>query len=76
MVAGVGRVPDDPCAIARSLGVLGERWTLLILREASQGAGRFSQFREALGVAPDVLAERVSTLVAYSDERRLELSAG
>ena len=65
MVAGMGKVPDDPCAIARSLGVLGERWTFLILREASQGADRFSQFREALGVAPDVLAERLSTLVAY-----------
>ena len=65
MLAAMGRVPDDPCAIARSLGVLGERWTFLILREASQGAGRFSQFREALGVAPDVLAERLSTLVAY-----------
>ena len=65
MLAGMGKVPDDPCAIARSLGVLGERWTLLILREASQGASRFSQFREALGVAPDVLAERLSTLVAY-----------
>jgi DNA-binding HxlR family transcriptional regulator len=65
MVGGVGKVPDDPCAIARSLGVLGERWTLLILREASRGADRFSQFREALGVAPDVLAERLGTLVAY-----------
>ena len=65
MVAVMGRVPDDPCAIVRSLGVLGERWTFLILREASQGADRFSQFREALGVAPDVLAERLSTLVAY-----------
>jgi DNA-binding HxlR family transcriptional regulator len=65
MVAVMGKVPDDPCAIARSLGVLGERWTFLILREASLGADRFSQFREALGVAPDVLAERLSTLVAY-----------
>ena len=65
MLAVMGKVPDDPCAIARSLGVLGERWTFLILREASQGAGRFSQFREALGVAPDVLAERLSTLVEH-----------
>jgi DNA-binding HxlR family transcriptional regulator len=65
MLAGMGKVPDDACAIARSLGVLGERWTFLILREASRGADRFSQFREALGVAPDVLAERLGTLVAY-----------
>ena len=65
MLGVMGKVPDDACAIARSLGVLGERWTFLILREASRGADRFSQFREALGVAPDVLAERLSTLVAY-----------
>ena len=65
MLTGMGKVPEDPCAIARTLGVLGERWTFLILREASRGADRFSQFREALGVAPDVLAERLGTLVAH-----------
>jgi DNA-binding HxlR family transcriptional regulator len=51
------------CSIERSLGVLGERWTFLILREALDGATRFAQFREVLGVAPDVLTERLSTLV-------------
>jgi DNA-binding HxlR family transcriptional regulator len=53
---------DDPCSIARSLEVLGERWTLLILREALGGKTRFSEFREALGIAPDVLADRLATL--------------
>jgi hypothetical protein len=38
MVAGMGRVPDDPCAIARSLGVLGERWTFLIPASRSSRA--------------------------------------
>jgi DNA-binding HxlR family transcriptional regulator len=61
----VGKVPNNPCAIARSLGVLGERWTFLILREAMSGATRFSEFRGALGVAPDVLAERLNTLVEH-----------
>ena len=55
----------SPCAIARSLGVLGERWTLLILREASLGATRFAQFKDALGVASDVLTDRLATLVEY-----------
>jgi DNA-binding HxlR family transcriptional regulator len=45
--------------------VLGERWTFLIVREAQQGADRFSQFREALGVAADVLSQRLGTLVAH-----------
>ncbi len=58
-------VPDSSCSIARSLGVLGERWTFLILREAFFGATRFAEFRDRLGVAPDVLSDRLATLVAY-----------
>ena len=53
----------EPCGIARSLGALGERWTFLIVREALFGATRFAQFREALGVAPDVLTSRLNRLV-------------
>jgi len=68
------------CSIARSLEVLGEKWTLLIVREAFFGRTRFAQFRERLGVAPDVLADRLSTLVdagvferrAYRDEGERE----
>lgn len=59
------KLPPDPCSIARTLGVLGERWTLLILREAIDGTTRFAEFREALGIASDVLSERLATLVAY-----------
>ena len=53
------------CAIARSLAVLGERWTMLILRESLGGATRFAQFKVALGVASDVLTDRLATLVSY-----------
>jgi DNA-binding HxlR family transcriptional regulator len=56
---------DSPCSIARSLGVLGERWTLLILREAVSGVTRFAEFREQLGVAPDILIARLNTLVEH-----------
>ena len=59
------KVLDPNCSIARSLGVLGQRWTFLILREAIDGVTRFAQFRDALGIAPDVLTERLSTLVEY-----------
>ena len=68
---GVGRVPDNPCAIARTLGVLGERWTFLILREAWAGTTRFSDFRKALGVAADVLTERLNTLVEHGVMRKV-----
>jgi DNA-binding HxlR family transcriptional regulator len=56
---------ESSCSIARSLSVLGERWTFLILREALSGATRFAQFRETLGIAPDVLTDRLGTLVRY-----------
>jgi DNA-binding HxlR family transcriptional regulator len=57
-------VTQQTCSIARSLEVLGERWTFLILREALSGTTRFADFRAALGVAPDVLSSRLATLVA------------
>jgi DNA-binding HxlR family transcriptional regulator len=57
-------VTQQTCSIARSLEVLGERWTFLILREALSGTSRFADFRAALGVAPDVLTDRLATLVA------------
>jgi DNA-binding HxlR family transcriptional regulator len=60
----MAKVPDASCSIERSLGVLGERWTFLILREAFFGATRFAEFRDRLGVAPDVLTDRLTTLVA------------
>ncbi|MFF7335307.1 winged helix-turn-helix transcriptional regulator [Streptomyces sp. NPDC090306] len=56
---------DSTCSIARSLGVLGENWTLLVLREALTGTTRFAEFRSALGLAADVLSRRLATLVEY-----------
>jgi DNA-binding HxlR family transcriptional regulator len=53
---------ESPCSIARTLDVVGQRWSLLILREAMWGATRFAEFRETLGIAPDVLTERLATL--------------
>lgn len=54
---------NNACPIARSMSVLGQRWAMLIIREALMGKSRFSEFRE-LGVAPDVLSARLSELVA------------
>lgn len=55
---------DDACPIARTMSVLGQRWATLIIREALLGRSRFSEFREQLGVASDVLSARLSELVA------------
>ncbi len=67
----MSKVPDSSCSIARSLGVLGERWTFLILREAFGGLTRFAEFRDSLGIAPDVLADRLATLVEYGVMERV-----
>ena len=55
---------DATCSIARSLEVLGDSWTLLIIREAMLAhSTRFQEFREALGIAPNILAKRLALLV-------------
>ncbi|HEV7651250.1 MAG TPA: helix-turn-helix domain-containing protein [Actinophytocola sp.] len=51
------------CSIARSLEVLGEKWTLLVIRDAFAGVTRFADFRASLGIAPDILTARLGTLV-------------
>ncbi len=56
-----GAVPA--CSIARTLELVGQRWALLILREAHLGVTRFADFRDALGIAPNILASRLATLV-------------
>ena len=71
------RYSADNCSIARTLGVVGEKWTLLVLREAFYGVRRFDDFHTALGCARNLLAARLKTLVAhailervaYTDER-------
>ncbi len=51
------------CAIARSLEVIGERWTLLIVRDALYGVRRFSDFQAHLDVPRAVLSDRLNGLV-------------
>ena len=51
------------CPIARGLGEVGEWWSILILRDAFHGLARFEEFRESLGIAPNMLTRRLQTLV-------------
>jgi DNA-binding HxlR family transcriptional regulator len=57
------------CSLAQTLDVIGERWTLLILRDAFFGIRRFDQFQRDLGIARNILAARLNRLV---DEGILE----
>ncbi|BBX47599.1 helix-turn-helix domain-containing protein [Mycobacterium cookii] len=53
----------ESCPIARSLEIVGERWTLLVVRDAFYGVRRFSDFRAHLGIPKAVLSDRLSLLV-------------
>jgi DNA-binding HxlR family transcriptional regulator len=64
---------DEICPIARSLEIVGERWTLLVVRDAFYGVRRFSDFRAHLNIPKAVLAERLSLLV---NEKVLVKEAG
>jgi DNA-binding HxlR family transcriptional regulator len=52
------------CAIARSLQVIGDWWSLLIVRECFLGKQRFGEFQESLGLAKNILSSRLKKLVA------------
>jgi DNA-binding HxlR family transcriptional regulator len=54
---------EMPCPIARTLDRVGEWWSMLILRDALQGLTRFDQFQSSLGIAPNMLARRLTALV-------------
>lgn len=53
------------CAITRSLGVLSDSWSFLLLREALLGRRTFAQFRDSLGIATDILSARLGALVEH-----------
>ena len=55
---------EEDCSLARTLAVVGDRWTLLVLREAFLKTRRFDDFRVRLGIARRVLTERLALLVA------------
>jgi DNA-binding HxlR family transcriptional regulator len=64
------RSPDEVagaaghCSIQRTLDVIGDRWTLLILRDVFRGVRRFSQIQNDLGIAKNLLTDRLGSLVA------------
>jgi DNA-binding HxlR family transcriptional regulator len=62
----LGRLYENQdCAAARALELVGERWSLLILRDSLfAGCTRFSEFQRRLGIAPNILAKRLESFVA------------
>lgn len=58
-------IDDLPCSIARSLSVVGDRWTLLVLRESFLGVRRFEELQQRLGMARHRLSDRLARLVEH-----------
>lgn len=59
------KLRHEPCAIARSVAVLGERWTFVILRQAFTGARRFEDYQRGTGIARNILTDRLGRLVEH-----------
>ncbi len=58
------KLSDQTCLIARSLAVVGDAWSMLIMRDAHAGLTRFDDFRKELGIAPNILTRRLTALTA------------
>jgi DNA-binding HxlR family transcriptional regulator len=56
---------EEQCSIARTIAVIGDRWTLLILRDCFLGVRRFDEFEKRLGITRHVLADRLKKLVLH-----------
>jgi DNA-binding HxlR family transcriptional regulator len=70
MGASVRDFPRDSCSVASTLEVIGERWTMHVLREAFVGVRRFEDFRRNIGVARNILSDRLQRLVDEGILRR------
>jgi DNA-binding HxlR family transcriptional regulator len=58
-----GRLANKQCSMARAMAVVGDRWSILILREAFYGVKRFDEFEYYVGIAPNILSNRLKRLV-------------
>lgn len=62
---------DEACSVARTVSVIGDRWTLLILRDCFLRVRRFEEFQERLGITRHILADRLRKLVKLNVLKRL-----
>ena len=67
---GDGFERGRPSSVSRTLGILADRWTFLVVRNAFFGLRRFDDFQDDLGIAPNILADRLNRLVEQNILRR------
>ncbi|MDA0636458.1 helix-turn-helix domain-containing protein [Nonomuraea sp. MCN248] len=56
---------DPDCPVARTLDLVGDRWSLLVIRDAMDGARSFTEFQRRTGIARNILTDRLRKLTAY-----------
>lgn len=61
-----------PCPIARSLGRIGDSWSMIILRDALAGFTRFDEFQKNADIAPNILSRRLKALVETATQRPVQ----
>ena len=67
---------EEACSVARTVAVIGDRWTLLILRDCFLRVRRFDDFQARLGITRHLLAERLKKLVGYGVLKRVPYQDG
>ena len=72
---GRSRFSDMNCGIAQALEVLGDWWTLLVVRDAFFGTRRFGDFEKSLGIAKNVLSARLAHLVEHGIFEKVDVGA-
>lgn len=66
---------DQPCSVARTLDIIGDRWTALVLRDIALGISRFDAIQSDLGLSRKVLAQRLAHLVEHEVVTKVEYQA-
>jgi DNA-binding HxlR family transcriptional regulator len=61
-----------PCPVAQAMVVIGDSWTVLILRDALRGASKFDEFQRAIGASRAIVADRLSHLVKHGVMERVQ----
>ena len=67
---------DPACPVARTVDLVGDRWSLLIIRDAMDGARSFTDFRERTGIARNILTERLRKLTAHGLLSQVDAPSG
>ncbi|TDD60333.1 transcriptional regulator, partial [Actinomadura darangshiensis] len=67
---------DPSCPVARTVDLVGDRWSLLVIRDAMDGARSFTDFQQRTGIARNILTDRLRKLTAYGLLAQVDAPSG